>query len=138
MKKLALLLLLTLAGCAGTSNPQSQAPAKTPAGFIKILEDERVTSYVDFRVISTYQGNSHLRRFYFINNYAEQTLIIKDPPVYISSSRAIDVINCDNNQRAVMGRSMFSRPFAEGDLIHSEPDVGQWEAFRKDSFWDNC
>ena len=109
MKKLALLLLLTLAGCAGTSNPQSQAPAKTPAGFIKILEDERVTSYVDFRVISTYQGNSHLRRFYFINNYAEQTLIIKDPPVYISSSRAIDVINCDNNQRAVMGRSMFSR-----------------------------
>jgi hypothetical protein len=135
MKKLALLLLLTLAGCAGTSNPQSQAPAKTPAGFIKILEDERVTSYVDFRVISTYQGNSHLRRFYFINNYAEQTLIIKDPPVYISSSRAIDVINCDNNQRAVMGRSMFSRPFAEGDLIHSEPDVGQWEAFRKDSLF---
>lgn len=107
MKKLTWMVLLMLTGCTGTTKPQPQTPAKAPAGLIKILEDESITSYVDFRVISTYQGNSHLRRFYFINNYAERTLIIKNPPVYVSSSRAIDVINCDKNQRAVMGRSLF-------------------------------
>lgn len=133
MKKLTLMVLLMLAGCTGTTKPQPQTPAKAPAGLIKILEDERVTSYVDFRVISTYQGNSHLRRFYLINNYAEQALIIKNPPVYVSSSRAIDVINCDKNQRAVMSRTLFSRPFAEGELIHVSEDVGQWETFPKDS-----
>ncbi|CFQ36980.1 MULTISPECIES: surface-adhesin E family protein [Yersinia] len=135
MKKLIWLALLMLAGCTGISKPQPQVPAQAPAGLIKILADDRVTSYVDFRVISTYQGNSHLRRFYFINNYAEQTLIIKNPPVYVSSSRAIDVINCDKNQRAVMGRTLFSKPFAEGDLIHAELDVGQWETFPKDSLF---
>lgn len=135
MKKLTWMVLLMLTGCTGATKLQQQTPAKAPAGFIKILEDERVTSYVDFRVISTYQGNSHLRRFYFINNYAEQTLIIKNPPVYVSSSRAIDVINCDKNQRAVMERSLFSKPFAEGDLVHAGLDVGQWETYPKDSLF---
>ncbi|MFJ5160024.1 surface-adhesin E family protein [Pantoea sp. NPDC088449] len=135
MKKLTWLVLFMLSGCAGTTTPQPQTPTKAPAGFIKVLADERVTSYVDFRVISTYQGNSHLRRFYFINNYAKQTQIIKNPPVYVSSSRAIDVINCDKNQRAVMGRTLFSKPFAEGDLIHASPDVGQWETYPKDSLF---
>jgi hypothetical protein len=133
MKKLTWLALLMLTGCAGTSKPLSQTPVKAPPGLIKILEDERVTSYIDFRVISTYQGNSHLRRFYFINNYAERTLIMEDPAVYVSSSRAIDVINCDKNQRAVMGHSLFSKPFAEGELIHADLDIGQWETFPKDS-----
>ncbi|MDU5473349.1 MULTISPECIES: surface-adhesin E family protein [Pantoea] len=128
---LASVMLLT--GCATTGKPQPRTPAKAPAGLIKILEDDRVTSYIDFRVISTYQGNSRLRRFYFINNYAERTLIIKEPPVYVSSSRAIDVINCDTNQRAVMGRTLFSEPFAEGDLIHAELEIGQWETYSKES-----
>ncbi|MND97098.1 hypothetical protein D3C80_894080 [compost metagenome] len=135
MKKLTWMVLLMLTGCTGTTKPPPQTPAKAPAGLIKILEDESITSYVDFRVISTYQGNSHLRRFYFINNYAERTLIIKNPPVYVSSSRAIDVINCDKNQRAVMGRSLFSKPFAEGDLVHAGLDVGQWETYPKDSLF---
>lgn len=135
MKKLTWMVLLMLTGCTGTTKPQPQTPAKAPAGLIKILEDESITSYVDFRVISTYQGNSHLRRFYLINNYAERTLIIENPPVYVSSSRAIDVINCDKNQRAVMGRSLFSKPFAEGDLVHAGLDVGQWETYPKDSLF---
>ncbi|ABP60217.1 surface-adhesin E family protein [Enterobacter sp. 638] len=135
MKKLTWMVLLMLTGCTGMTKPQPQTPAKAPAGLIKILEDESITSYVDFRVISTYQGNSHLRRFYLINNYAERTLIIKNPPVYVSSSRAIDVINCDKNQRAVMGRSLFSKPFAEGDLVHAGLDVGQWETYPKDSLF---
>lgn len=135
MKKLTWMVLLMLTGCTGTTKPQPQTPAKAPAGLIKVLKDESITSYVDFRVISTYQGNSHLRRFYFINNYAERTLIIKNPPVYVSSSRAIDVINCDKNQRAVMGRSLFSKPFAEGDLVHAGLDVGQWETYPKDSLF---
>jgi hypothetical protein len=135
MKKLTWLVLLMLTGCTGTSKPLPQTPAKAPAGLIKILENENGTSYVDFRVISTYQDNSHLRRFYFINNYAEQTLIIKNPPVYVSSSRATDVINCDKNQRAVIGHTLFSKPFAEGDLIHATLDVGQWETFPKDSLF---
>lgn len=135
MKKLTWMVLLMLAGCTGTTKPQPQTPAKAPDGLIKILDNENGTSYVDFRVISTYQGNSHLRRFYFINNYAEQTLIIKNPPIYIASSRAIDVINCDNNQRAVMNRTHFSKPFAEGELIHMSQEVGQWESFPKDSLF---
>lgn len=133
MKKLTWLALLMLTGCAGNSTPLPQTSAKAPAGLIKILEHDGVTSYVDFRVISTYQGNSHLRRFYFINNYAKRTQIMDDPAIYVSSSRAIDVINCDKNQRAVMGRTLFSEPFAEGDLIHADLDIGQWETFPKDS-----
>lgn len=80
MKKLTWLVLLMLTGCTGTSKPQPQSTPKPPAGVIKILEDKKIASYIDFRVISTYQGNDHLRRFYFINNYAEQTLIIKILP----------------------------------------------------------
>ena len=133
MKKLIWLALLMLTGCAGNSKPLPQTSAKAPAGLIKILENEKATSYVDIRVISTYQGNSRLRRFYFITNYAEQTLIIKNPPVYVASSRAIDVINCDKNQRAVMGSTLFSKPFAEGELIHAELDIGQWKTFPKNS-----
>ncbi|MGP4128682.1 surface-adhesin E family protein [Pantoea tagorei] len=96
MKKLIWLAsLMLLTGCAATSQPRPQPSAKAPAGLVKILADDQLTSYIDYRVISTYQGNSHLRRFYLINNYAERTLIIKEPPVYVSSSRAIDVINCD-------------------------------------------
>jgi len=125
--------LMMLTGCAATSKPAPPAPVKTPPGLIKILENNEATSYIDTRIISTYQGNSHLRRFYFINNFAERTLIIKDPPIYVSSSRAIDVINCDTNQRAVMGHTLFSKPFAEGELIHADPEIGQWETYPKDS-----
>lgn len=133
MKKLSWILLLMLAGCTNTSKPIPPTPAKTPAGLMKILSDDRVTSYIDLRVISTYQGNTHLRRFYFINNYAERSKIIENPPVYVSSSRAIDVINCDKNQRAVMGRTLYSEPFGEGEPIHAELDIGQWESFPKES-----
>lgn len=135
MKKLTWLVLLMLTGCTGIGKPLLQSTPKPPAGVIKILEDQKVTSYIDLRVISTYQGNDHLRRFYFINNYAEQELIIKNPPVYIASSRAIDVINCDKNERAIMARTYFSKPFAEGDVIHVSQDVGQWESFPKGSLF---
>ncbi|WP_224481393.1 surface-adhesin E family protein [Pantoea agglomerans] len=124
---------MLLTGCAATSQPRPQPPAKAPAGLVKILADDQLTSYIDYRVISTYQGNSHLRRFYLINNYAERTLIIKEPPVYVSSSRAIDVINCDKNQRAILGHSLFSRPFAEGELVHADLEPGQWKTYPKDS-----
>ena len=110
MKKLTGLALLMLTGCAMNNKPQPQTPEKAPPGFVKILQDDKITSYIDFRVISTYQGNSHLRRFYFIDNYAQQTKIIDNPPLYIASSRAIYVINCDKNQRSVMGRTFFSKP----------------------------
>lgn len=133
MKKLTGLALLMLTGCAMNNKPQPQTPEKAPPGFVKILQDDKITSYIDFRVISTYQGNSHLRRFYFINNYAQQTKIIDNPPLYIASSRAINVINCDKNQRAVMGRSFYSKPFAEGELVHASVEIGQWESFPENS-----
>lgn len=135
MKKLIWLSLLMLTGCTMSHKPSLQTPAKTPAGFIKILEDDEITSHVDYRIISTYQGNNQLRRFYFINNYAKPSEIIKNPPVYISSSRVINVINCAKNQRAVMGRTYFSKPFAEGELVHAEPDIGQWESFPENSIF---
>lgn len=135
MKNLTWMTLLLLTGCAGTSKPLPQTQVKAPAGLIKVLSDDDLTSYADFRVISTYQGNPHLRQFYFINNYAQQRLIIKDPPVYIASSRAINVINCEQNQRAVLNRSMFSKPFAEGILVHAGAEPGQWNTFPKDSLF---
>lgn len=135
MKKLTWMALLLLTGCAETSKPPPQTPVKAPAGLIKVLADDNLISYADFRVISTYQGNPHLRQFYFINNYVKQRLIIKDPPVYVASSRAINVINCEQNQRAVLNRSMFSKPFAEGILVHVGAEPGQWKTFPKDSLF---
>jgi len=138
MKKLTWLVLLMLTGCTGTSKPLPQTPAKAPAGLIKILENENGTSYVDFRVISTYQDNSHLRRFYFINNYAEQTLIIKNPPVYVSSSRATDVINCDKNQRAVMGHTLFFQTVRGGRSYTCDAGCGAMGNLpERLSFWDD-
>ncbi|MEA5100956.1 hypothetical protein U3650_00645 [Pantoea sp. S18] len=42
-------------------------------------------------------------------------------------------MNCDKNQRAVMGRSFFSKPFAEGELVHASVEIGQWESFPDNS-----
>lgn len=80
-------------------------------------------------MVSMYQGNNHLRKFYMINNYKETKRISSHPPVYANSSRTINIINCDKNQRSVMGWTLFTKPYAEGDIIYAKPDIGQWESF---------
>jgi len=49
MKKLIWLAsLMLLTGCAATSQPRPQPPAKAPAGLVKILADDQLTSYIDY------------------------------------------------------------------------------------------
>nr|WP_024967975.1 surface-adhesin E family protein [Pantoea sp. IMH] len=133
MRGLFILAALLLAGC--TNSPETSPPAtgKPPAGFFKILTGKDFTSYADLRVVSAYQGNSNLRRFYMINNYAKPARLSENPPTSIASSRAVNVINCTNNQRAVMARNMFSEPFAEGKLMSKGTSIGQWQSFPEDS-----
>lgn len=125
-------LLALLSGCVRQSPPIA-APGKPPAGVIKLLEDKELTTYVDMRVISAYQGNTHLRQFYLINNYAKITQLGEKPVLNISSSSAINVINCATQQRAQFSRTYYSLPYAQGDVIVTRSDVGQWSHLRKDS-----
>ncbi|MEI9689342.1 surface-adhesin E family protein [Kosakonia cowanii] len=123
------LMFFLLTGCALKNTTSPDTPAKKPAGLIKLLSDDHAINYADLRMVSMYQGNSHLRRFYMINNYKETKRISSQPPVYVNSSRTINVINCDKNQRSVMGWTLFTKPYAEGDIIYAKPDIGQWESF---------
>lgn len=132
-----------LTACAGagkspsaeTSEPQAVAAGDPPHGVIKLLLDDEGGTYADLRAVSTWQGNSRLRRFYIINNYSKQTVIHQDPPLIITSSRANSVINCDTQERTLFDRIYFSKPYAQGDAIASsrQDAVGQWSAFPKES-----
>lgn len=128
MKTLLCLMFFYYQMCfENTSSPDTSA--KKPAGLIKVLTDDHAISYADLRMVSMYQGNNHLRKFYMINNYKETKRISSHPPVYANSSRTINIINCDKNQRSVMGWTLFTKPYAEGDIIYAKPDIGQWESF---------
>lgn len=129
MKILLCLMFFLLSGCALKNTSSPDTPAIKPAGLIKLLTDDHAISYADLRIVSMYQGNNHLRRFYMISNYKETKPISSHPPVYANSSRTINVINCDKNQRSVMGWTLFTKPYAEGDIIYAKPDIGQWENF---------
>ena len=129
MKTLLCLMFFLLSGCALKNTSSPDTSAKKPAGLIKVLTDDHAISYADLRMVSMYQGNNHLRKFYIINNYKETKRISSHPPVYANSSRTINIINCDKNQRSVMGWTLFTKPYAEGDIIYAKPDIGQWESF---------
>lgn len=129
MKILLCLMFFLLTGCALKNTSSPDTPAKKTAGLIKVLTDNHGIAYADLRIVSMYQGNNHLRRFYMISNYKESTRISSNPPVYANSSRTINVINCEKNQRSVMGWTLFTKPYAEGDIIYAKPDIGQWENF---------
>ncbi|KYM71428.1 hypothetical protein GKC49_25975 [Pantoea agglomerans] len=129
MKTLLCLMFFLLSGCALKNTSSPDTSAKKPAGLIKVLTDDHAISYADLRMVSIYQGNNHLRKFYMINNYKETKRISSHPPVYANSSRTINIINCDKNQRSVMGWTLFTKPYAEGDIIYAKPDIGQWESF---------
>ncbi|MFS2222087.1 surface-adhesin E family protein [Pantoea sp. B65] len=126
-------VLISLAGCASQTSPQPPAVGKPPAGFVRMLSNEQVMTYADLHQISSYQGNSHLRRFYIINNYTPQTRIKEKPPIYIASSRVINVINCDTQERAQFEHIFFSQPYGQGEVVTMGDAVGQWHAFPKDS-----
>lgn len=125
-------MLALLSGCVRQSSPMVVS-SKQPSGVIKLLGDKELTTYVDMRVISAYQGNTNLRQFYMINNYAEITHIGKNPILNISSSSAINVVNCETQQRAQFSRTYYSLPYAQGDVIITRSDVGQWSSINKDS-----
>lgn len=130
------LLICAAVGALCACAPKSSPPpvGEPPAGMLKVLTDTKeLTSWLDTRSVSTWQDNPRLRRVYMINNYSKRTLILEKPPVYISSSRAINVINCDKNERAVFERVYFSEPYAEGQVISITHEIGQWQPFPKES-----
>ena len=57
------LMFFLLTGCALKNTTSPDTPAKKPAGLIKLLSDDHAINYADLRMVSMYQGNSHLRRF---------------------------------------------------------------------------
>ncbi|ELY5928695.1 surface-adhesin E family protein [Cronobacter turicensis] len=131
--KTTLWIIFLLTGCALKNTESPDAPAKQPAGLIQVMSNDYVISYADLRIVSMYQGNSHLRKFYMISNYKETKRIRSQPPVYANSSRTVNVINCDENQRSVMGWTLFTKPYAEGDIIYAKPELGQWKNFPPES-----
>ncbi|AZK62933.1 hypothetical protein F9U42_04180 [Pectobacterium versatile] len=126
-------VLALLAGCTSHSQLKKENVSNPPAGVIKIMSDEQVLTFADLRNVSSYQGNNRLRRLYTINNYTESKKIGKNPDIYVASSRAINVINCDSLERAVFERVYFSQPYALGDVIAIVDEIGQWEPFHKES-----
>ncbi|WP_436859175.1 surface-adhesin E family protein [Citrobacter tructae] len=134
MKRLLLCVTLALlAGC--TSQTQSQAPQLTPrpAGLVKLLEDDTGGTYADMRTVSSYQGNTQLRRFYLINNYVGPRQMQTTPPVYVASSSVINVVNCETKQRAQFERIYYSQYWAQGDVIAKRAAIGQWEPYPEES-----
>ena len=130
------LLCVTLALLVGCiSQNKSQAPQFTPqpAGLVKLLEDDTGGTYADMRTVSSYQGNTQLRRFYLINNYIGPRQMQSNPPVYIASSSVINVVNCETKQRAQFERIYLSHYWAKGDVIAKRAPIGQWEPYPEES-----
>nr|WP_154324994.1 surface-adhesin E family protein [Pantoea sp. 201603H] len=125
--------VILLAGCNNQSKLQGQQIEPRPTGLVKLLEDDTGGMYADMRNISSYQGNTRLRRFSLINNYIDARRVQTDPPVYIASSTVINVVNCDTKMRAQFERIYFSRYWGDGDVIAKRSSVGQWEVFPAES-----
>lgn len=117
-------MLLVLCGCSTKHLPAAGEP---PTGLIKMFGDEKAITYVDFRTISNYQGNNHLRQFYLIKNYIKPTRISQNSDSYVFSLRSINVVNCDKRQWTVFDLIFFSLPYGEGDVIAKSNPVGQWD-----------
>lgn len=134
MKSLILCVFLALlTGCNSQKNTQLSSINSKPAGIIKLLENDTGGTYADLRNISSYQGNTHLRRFSIINNYAKPGLVRTNPPIYISSSTIINVVNCDIKQRVQFERLFFTQYWGEGDVVAARDTIGQWEAYPDES-----
>lgn len=134
MKLLVLCAAFTLlAGCANLTQTKKPTPGPRPDGIVILLNDSSGNVYTDLRTVSTYQGNPHLRRFYLISNYNEPRRVRDNPPVYIASSRVINVVNCDTHQRALFERIYFSDYWGEGEAIAKRGSVGQWESYPEES-----
>ena len=127
--------VLLLGGCAHCTVPQkamAEAPATTPAGMFKLLEDAKLATYFDAHSVALYQGNPHLRQFYLINNYLGLAAPSGKLPE-IRSSRAIQVINCERDEMAQFGRVYFSEPFALGHEVTRKSDTPQWGPLERQS-----
>ncbi|VTP16931.1 hypothetical protein PUATCC27989T_04910 [Phytobacter ursingii] len=119
----------TLYGCANPVMTKSTATTP-PKGMFKLLEDDKGSTWADLRSVSRYKGNDHLRRIYIINNY------IPPRPVsqwQVSSSRTVNVINCDTFERASFDKAFMTLPFGEGDIVATSDEIGRWSSFPKES-----
>jgi len=126
-------VIVLLAGCSNQNKPRTVNDSEKPAGVVKIMSDKDIDTFADLRTVSSYQGNNRLRRFYTINNYTKHSKILKNPDIYIFSSRAINVVNCDTNERAVFERVYFSQSYAQGEVVAKTDQIGQWQSFDKRS-----
>lgn len=125
--------LLLMTGCASVDKPDVPAANTRPHGIIKMLEDDTGGTYADMRTVSSYKGNTHLRRLWLINNYEQGGLYQKNPPIHIYSSRAIYVFNCDTQEYAQFERIYFTQRWAEGDKVFKRHSIGQWQPYPQES-----
>ncbi|OCQ53444.1 hypothetical protein Ppb6_01331 [Photorhabdus australis subsp. thailandensis] len=129
MKRLFIIAGISLlAGCANYATQ-----AVKPPNMVKVLDNNRATTYFSFEGISAYNNNPHLRQFYTINNYKEPGVISKEKNLSIYSSRTINVVNCDRMETAAFELTFFSEPFAKGLVIARRDEVGQWRTFSEKS-----
>ncbi|MGC5699159.1 hypothetical protein J4P02_03030 [Pseudomonas sp. NFXW11] len=141
MNKLCLFsAALLLAGCAAHDAPQetaqdSAAPAPEPGrpeAMFKVMETPESTTYFAANSLALYQGNTHLRQFYLINNYRQPT-VLGEGKAPIRSSRVVRLINCERDETAQFGRVYFSEPFAQGVEVTRKESAPQWAAFPRQS-----
>lgn len=133
IKPLLTAAAITLLCACSAPKSTPPTPGEAPRGVVKLMGGDNIITWLDLRTVSSWQGNPQLRRVYMINNYIKPSLIKENPDLYISSSRAINVINCERSERAVFERVYFTEPFAEGKVVSIRQEIGQWEAFPKDS-----
>jgi hypothetical protein len=121
--------LLALYGCAAPTTSKSTS-ATAPKGMFKLLGDDKGSYWADLRNVSRYKGNDHLRRIEMVNNYLPPRPIGK---WQVSSSRTVNVINCDTSERASFDKAFMTLPFGEGDIVATDDETGRWASFPRDS-----
>lgn len=129
MKRILILMsLLVLVGCHLQVNKSDE-----PAHLVKLMEDENMTTYLSAMPVSLYLEEIHLRQFYIVNNFKEESVVDSENNLLAGSSRTVSVIDCRKEQWAVLERVYFSERYAQGERVFTEKYVTEWKPFASDS-----
>ena len=119
------LSLYFLTGCS-TLNKKLKLD-EAPKNLMIVDVSEEYLTYVNKELISTYQNEPNLRKFYLVYIYKEPTQFQKKPAKYTYSSQITYVVNCSDSTFSSFNHIFYDDYWGEGNAVIKSSKIGQWK-----------
>lgn len=132
MKKnlFVILAIVLIAGCVQQPSAESSESDAVPEAFVKIEENDKVTTYLILPGKNEPRPNVNIHKFSIVKNYHQPSEVSKELDVVFRSVELPVLVSCEFDKTLFANETYYSDVYLSGEVVHVGSSTEKWVDFK--------